>query len=233
VKTVTDIPLLAMIGRRRAPALCISVLLLALAGAAAPLRAEIIDRVLAVVGTTVVTLSDVRAAETFGLTPGTSPSGTPVDVLAYLIDRELMLGEVDRYVAPEPGSAALDRRGAQVRARFPTQELYEQALAGTAMTGARLRSVIAENIRIETYVEQRFGTAAQPTPDEVLRYYRENPADFTRAGQLAPFDEVQAAVQQKLAADRRRTLVADWLDRLRRRGQVRIVGQVAPVSEAK
>ena len=81
-------------------------------------------------------------------------------------------------------------------------------------------------------MDQRFGSAAQPTPDEVLRYYRDHPAEFTRAGRLAPFDEVQPAVQQKLAADRRRELVVDWLDRLRRRGQVRIVGQRAPVSEA-
>ena len=101
------------------------------------------------------------------------------------------------------------------------------------MTEARLRAVVSEILRIETYLDQRFGSAAQPTPDEVLRYYREHPAEFTRAGRLAPFDEVQAATQQKLAADRRRELVADWLDRLRRRGQVRIVGQPAPVTEAR
>jgi hypothetical protein len=198
-----------------------------------PLRAEIVDRVLAVVGTSVVTLSDVRAAETFGLTPGATPSGTPVDVLAYLIDRELMLGEVDRYAAPDPDPAVLDRRLAQIQARFPSRTSFEQALAWTAMTDSRLRAIVSENIRVETYVDRRFGSAAQPAPDEVLRYYREHPAEFTRAGSLAPFDEVQPAVQQKLAADRRRALVAEWLDRLRRRGEVRIVGRGAPVSEAR
>ncbi len=219
-------------GRHGAAALRVGALLLALAGAVAPLRAEIIDRVLAVVGTRVVTLSDVRAAETFGLSPGTTPSGTPVDVLAYLIDRELMLGEVDRYAAPDPEPQILDRRIAQVHARFPSRTLYEQALARTAMTEARLRAVVSENLRLETYVDQRFGSAAQPTPEEVLQYYREHPAEFTRAGRLAPLEEVQAAAQQKLAADRRRALVADWLDRLRRRGEVRVVGQSPPVSGA-
>ena len=205
-----------------------ALIVLALVSVTLPLRAEIIDRVLAVVGTAVVTLSDVRAAEAFGLTSGAAPA----DVLAALIDRELMLGEVDRYAAPDPESGVLDRRLAQIHARFSSRALYEQALARTAMTEVRLRAVVSETLRIDTYLDQRFGSAAQPAPDEVLRYYREHPAEFTRAGRLAPFDEIQAATHQKLAADRKRALVAEWLDRLRRRGQVRIVGQPAPVSEA-
>jgi hypothetical protein len=207
----------------------LALVMLALVGVALPLRAEVVDRVLAVVGTAVVTLSDVRAAETFGLTSG----ATPADVLAALIDRELMLGEVDRYAAPDPEPGVLDRRLAQIQARFPNRAQYDEALARTAMTDLRLRAFVSENLRVESYVDQRFGSAAQPTADEVLRYYREHPAEFTRAGRLAPFAEVQPATQQKLATDRRRALAADWLDRLRRRGGVRIVGQPAPVSEAK
>jgi hypothetical protein len=201
---------------------------LALVGVTLPLRADVVDRVMAVVGTGVVTLSDVRAAEAFGLTSGTAAA----DVLAALIDRELMLSEADRYAAPDPESAVLDRRLAQIQARFQNRALYDEALARTAMTEGRLRAFVSENLRVESYVDQRFGAAALPTADEVLRYYREHPAEFTRAGRLAPFAEVQAATQQKLAADRRRALVAEWLDRLRRRGGVRIVGQSAPVSEA-
>ena len=207
----------------------LATIVLVLAGLVMPLRADVVDRVMAVVGSAVVTLSDVRAAEAFGLTSGTAPA----DVLTALIDRELMLGEVDRYVAPDPESGVLDRRLGQIQARFPSRALYEQALARTAMTEERLRTFVSENLRVESYVDQRFGSAAKPAPDEVLRYYREHPAEFSQAGRLAPFDEVQAAVQQKLATDRRRALVVDWLDRLRRRSQVRIVGQAAPVSEAK
>jgi hypothetical protein len=222
---VTGTPLPSIIGRHRVSALCISALLLTFS--APSLRADVIDRVLAVVGAEAVTLSDVRAVEVFRFAGGDTPA--PADVLAYLINRQLMLGEVDRYAAPEPERAAVDRRVAQVRARFQTQELYEQALARTAMTDGRVRAVVAENMRIETYLDQRFGTAAQPTPDEVLRYYREHPAAFTREGRLAPFDEVQPALQQKLAGDRRAELITDWLDRLRRRGQVQIL-RPAPVS---
>jgi hypothetical protein len=188
-------------------------------------RAEVIDRVLAVIGSQVVTLSDVRAAQAFGFAPAGTPADPAAAVLTYLINRELMLGEVDRYSAPEPDRALLERRLAQIRARFSTPDQYERALARTAMTEGRLRTTISDNLRIETYLEQRFGAAAQPTPDEVQRYYREHPGEFTRAGQLAPFDEVQQQAQERLAAERRRALVADWLDRLRRRAFVTTLGE--------
>jgi hypothetical protein len=228
-RAVRDTPLPSIAGWRRASALSVSVLALVLAILTPALGAEVFDRVLAVVGTRAVTLSDVRAAEAFGFAAGTPPMPATADVLARLINRELMLTEVDRYAAPDPEAAVVDRRVAQVRARFATQESYEQALARTAMTAGRLRAVIAENLRIETYLEQRFGAAAQPTPDEVQRYYRDHIAEFTRNGRASPFEEVQAAVQQKLAGDRRRELVVEWLDRLRRRGPVEIL-HPAPVN---
>jgi hypothetical protein len=243
-KNVTEAPKLSIIGRRRASALraasiigrrtavALGVGTLLLTGVAAALRAEIVDRVLAIVGTEIVTLSDERAVEAFGLAPGATAADTAADRLTWLVNRQLMLGEVDRYSAPDPEPAALDRRMARVRAKFPTSAQYEQALARTAMTDGRLRSIVAQNLRIETYLEQRFGAAAQPTPDEVQRYYREHTAEFTRGGRVAPFDDVQSSVQQKLTAERRDALIADWLGRLRRRGQVTIVQQ-APAGETR
>ena len=64
---------------------------------------EVLDRMLAVVAGDLIMLSDVRAAVEFGLVP--RPSGPDVTraVLTQLIDRSLMLAEVERYAPPEPG----------------------------------------------------------------------------------------------------------------------------------
>ena len=183
-------------------------------------RAEIIDRVLAVVGSQVVTLSDVRASEAFGLVPPSAVTGSPDDVVGQLVNRHLMLTEVERYSAPDPDRPLVDRRLAAIRARFGDAAGFSGALARTAMSEERLRTVVADNLRIEAYVEQRFGAAAQPTPEEVQRYYAEHPGDFTRDGRLAAFEDVRPAVQQKVSAERKRALIIDWLDRLRRRGQI-------------
>src|SRR5471032_2258897 len=72
-------------------------------------RAETIDRVLAVAAGQLITLSDVTVATDLGLQ---SPDGSadPVRaVLSKLIDRELVLAEVDRYAPAEPTTEAVDR----------------------------------------------------------------------------------------------------------------------------
>jgi hypothetical protein len=199
-----------------------AVVVLVYVAGAAGVRAEIVDRVLATVGSQVITLSDVRAAQTFGLMPAGRAARTPAEILDALVDHTLMFGEVQRFVAPEPDRALVDRRMAQIRAAFPGAGAYEQALARTALTEARLRSVVAAILQVDAYVEQRFGAPGPPSADEVQRYYADHPAEFTRAGRLAPIDEVRAQVQDRVAAARKRTLVVQWLDRLRRGTHVEI-----------
>ncbi len=199
-----------------------AVVVVALVACAADGRAEVIDRVLATVGSQVITLSDLRAVQTFGLRPAGGPGRSPGETLDALVDRELMLGEVRRFAAPEPDRALVDRRMVQIRAAFPTVAAYEQALARTAMAEERLRSYVAADLQIDAYVEQRFAAPGPPTPDEIQRYYTGHPAEFTRNGQLLPLDQVRAQAQERAAAERQRTLVRQWLDRLRRGTHVEI-----------
>ncbi|HEY3383278.1 MAG TPA: hypothetical protein VGK32_16015 [Vicinamibacterales bacterium] len=186
----------------------------------ATMRAQIVDRVLAVVAGQVITLSDTRAVQTFGLLRPVAAQQGPPDLLVYLVNRQLMLMEVDRYSAPDPEPAQVDRVVASIRARFSTDAEYQQALNRTAMTDGRLRATVADNLRIELYLDQRFSAAAQPTPDEMQRYYQVHRAEFTKGGRLLTFDDVQQLVQEQVAMARRTTLVADWLDQLRRRADV-------------
>ena len=61
--------------------------------------AQVIDRVLAVVGGEPITLSDVMAAERFGFVPAPDAGGDRVQSgMNALIERQLQLIEVNRYV---------------------------------------------------------------------------------------------------------------------------------------
>ncbi len=199
-----------------------AVVVLVCAAGAAGARAEIVDRVLATVGSQVITLSDLRAAQTFGVMPAGTTARTPAEFLDALVDHALMFGEVQRFVAPEADRALVDRRMAQIRAAFPGAGAYEQALARTAMTEDRLRSFVAATLQVDAYVEQRFGAPGPPTSDEVQRYYADHPAEFTRAGRVLPLEEVRAQAQERLLAVRQHTLVVQWLDRLRRGTHIEI-----------
>src|SRR5688572_25838653 len=117
---------------------------------------EVIDRVLAVVGGNLITLSDVNAADDLGLVKPRDSGDRVRDVLSQLIDRELQLVEVDRYAPPEPLAPEVEREVEIVRARFASGEAFDAVLARTGIDLAQLRETLRENLRIRTYIEQRF-----------------------------------------------------------------------------
>ena len=123
---------------------------------------ELIDRVLAVAAGDVIMLSDVRAAQDFALVD-TTPASDPVrSVLSRLIDRALILDEVDRYAPPEPSPDAIERALAATRARFPLPDAFAAALARSGLDEQRLRAILRQNLRLEAYLGQRF---AADSPD--------------------------------------------------------------------
>jgi hypothetical protein len=198
----------------------VALALLLFAPPAGAQQGGVIDRVLAVVGGQVVSLSDARAVLAFKLVEPRRGVDPIAEALDYLVNRQLMLGEVDRYSAPSPDAAALRQRMEAVRARFPDKAAYEEALTRSALTETRLRDLVGDNIRIENYLEQRFSAAAQPTLEEVERYYLDHRANFTVNGRVLPLEEVQAEAFARVSTERRNFLIADWLDRLRRRAAI-------------
>jgi hypothetical protein len=130
---------------------------LLLAAPAAP-RAETIDRILAVVGAQIIMLSDVTAARELGLQSAGGAPDPVRAVLSKLIDRALILDEVERYVPPEPSAEAIDRELAAVRARFPTSDAFEAALARSGIDERALRETLRQDLRISAYEDQRFAT---------------------------------------------------------------------------
>lgn len=137
-------------------------LLLATVGAQV-VRAETIDRVLAVVGGQLITLTDVTAATDFGLQT-TEGAADPVrGVLNKLIDRELALAEVDRYAPPEPTAAMVDRELERVRQRFASPDAFDAALARSGIDEKHLRETLRQDLRTRAYLDQRFGTATDRT----------------------------------------------------------------------
>ncbi len=131
------------------------------AGAAA----ETIDRVLAVVAGQLIMLSDVTAVRDLGILPA-GASGDPTGaVLTRLIDRELMLVEVDRYAPPEPESAEIDSEVSAIRARMPGKT-FDDILTRSGFDLTHVREIVRQNLRLKAYLDQRFTV---PDGDETRR----------------------------------------------------------------
>ena len=121
--------------------------------------AEIIDRVLAVVGGDLITLTDVTAARDLGLQPGGGAADWTRAILDRLIDRELVLAEVERYGPPEPTAEEVDAEVAKVRQRFASAAAFEEVLTRSGIDAAHLRETLRQDLRIRAYEEQRFAGA--------------------------------------------------------------------------
>jgi hypothetical protein len=80
-------------------------------------------------------------------------------VLSQLIDRELQLAEVDRYAPPEPSAEDVDREVQIVQSRFASAEAFDAALARSGIDIAHLRETMRENLRIRSYLAQRFSVS--------------------------------------------------------------------------
>ncbi len=123
-----------------------------------PARAsgEIIDRVLAVVAGQIITLSDVTAARDLGLEHADGAPDPIRAILSKLIDRELLLAEVDRYAPPEPAAAAVSDAVQDVRARFPSPTAFDAALVRSGIDQRHLRETLRQELRVRAYLAQRF-----------------------------------------------------------------------------
>jgi hypothetical protein len=182
--------------------------------------AQLLDRVLAVVDGAPIMQSDVTAAIRLGLSPtaaATDPVSPTVDIL---VDRRLMLAEVDRYAPPDPADAEINRHLDDIRTRAGTR--FDAILAQAGLTEEQLRRAVRDDLRIEAYLQQRFG-AIQPSEEEMAQYYRDHPAAFTQNGVLRSYAVAHEIVRATLIAERRGTMIRDWLAGLRRRANINIL----------
>lgn len=179
----------------------------------------LLDRTLALVGGQPITLSDVRAAVALGLVD--DPGASIEQVTSQLVDRELILREVQRYAPPAPEESAVDARLAEIRARVAGT--LPEALARYGFSEARLRAWVRDDLRTQAYLEQRFASASLPGDAEIAAAYNRQRAEFDKAG--LTFEQATPIVRERLVESRRRELVVDWLADLRRRTDVVILAQ--------
>ncbi len=181
-------------------------------------QGELIDRALAIVGGQVIALSDVQTMLKLGLVEGGSEPDPVSAATPRLVDRALMLREVERYTPAEPSADIVESRLAVARDRAGSAEAFAAILAAGGMSEPRLRDWIRDDYRITNYLDQRFAAAGAPTDQEILAYYTEHQDEFTRGG--LSFEQAAGLIRDQLTADRRSELIMDWLSDLRRRTEV-------------
>jgi hypothetical protein len=193
--------------------------LLAIVAALTVAQPELLDRTLALVGGQPITLSDARAAIALGLIE--NPTGSLTDVTMRLVDRALVLREVQRYAPPAPEESLVESRLAAIRQRLG--DSFTATLEAHGLTETRVRGWIRDDLRTQAYLAQRFASASLPSDSEVAAVYNRQRAEFDKSG--LTFEQAAPIVRERLIEERRRELVVDWVADLRRRTDVVIIEQ--------
>jgi len=182
---------------------------------AALLAQTLLDRVVARVNGSVILLSDVRAAVLFGLVDGPAESD---DAVEQMVQRALLVEEVNRFPPPEPTAEAIESELARMRARAGVS--IDEVERTTGLGAENVRSFARDRLRVQAYIDQRFGLTVPLTDEQVLQYYRAHPEEFTTSGQLTPFELAQGLVRERASFEQRQRTISQWLRDLRARADV-------------
>ncbi|MDW7712530.1 MAG: peptidylprolyl isomerase [Deferrisomatales bacterium] len=129
------------------------------------------------------------------------------EVLEQLVDRELLYQE-GRKSPPENAAEEAASELAEIRARFPDDEAFRQALAADNLTEEVLADLIGRQVTVRHYLETVVAPTVQVSADEVERFYEENQDKFAtpeqvRCSHILIRVDAKAGAEGKEAARRR------------------------------
>ena len=180
----------------------------------------ILDRILAVVSGNVIMQSDVLAFINLQLVDVVEDKNPEDTTLTQLIERRIVLDEIDRYVVTDPSPMLIEQRFVDVTARFASRNALVRVLEQVGYTIDDLRQVLTENTKRDIYLNSRFSLVRLPSEDQLRDYFEENTDQFVTPDQVLTFEELRPLITERLTEELRTEMVSDWVARLVRQSVV-------------
>ena len=172
---------------------------------------EIVDRVVAIVGTEAVTLSEIdlelRLEALFSESEPGGMGNRGEEVLRRLIDRRLVMQDLSLTPFLQVQAADVDRQVEQLRdQRFLGGRDLEAALRHYRLTLEECRSFLKEQIAFERYVTFRFKTGLAASRQAIETFYQDEylVLQRERGEPAAPLEEVSDLIS-RIVVERRAT----------------------------
>ena len=214
----------------RAPALVLLVLLGAATAASVPAASPtgenvLKDRVMAIVDEDPILASDVERIVRLGLAspnPGESAVDLRRRVLGQLIDERLRFHEIDRFGFEQVPAARVDQQVKEIRARFGTEDEFNQRLKEVGLTPAGLRQLVSRQLTVLTYVDERLGPRVFVSLEDINNYYRDVlTPELQKSGKLVPpIDEAREPIRAVLKEQLLNKEIDTWTEELRRKADI-------------
>lgn len=185
---------------------------------------EIIDRIVAVVNEQVITLTDLRIAEAFGLYDEELKEGDgslrPL-ILEKLIDQKLAIQFSSQEVSIDKKD--FDFFMGSIVKKIGFEEVQER-LAEFGLERDDLRDYIQEKFIYQTIISRKFSQVSIVSLKEIEDYYKQIYVPSQREKGLEPqpmmelLNEIESAIKEK----KMKVQVEDWIKNLRKKADIQI-----------
>lgn len=172
-----------------------------------------------------ILLSDLRRVLGLGVvqrSPGESDEALARRALDRMIANRLRLHELDRFGFDQAPIEEIERLYQQIRSRFASEAAFREELARLDLDDTKLRQLVARQISILAYVEERLGPRVFVGVEDIRRYYVEElkPA-LAAKGEAAPaIETVREQIRAVLRERRLNEEIERWTTELRAKADV-------------
>lgn len=190
-------------------------------------RVSKIDRVVAVVDEDPILESDLDRAIGLGFVerrPGESEKEFRRRVLEREIERKLRFHEVDRFGFGQLPASEVEEKYKQIEARFPDKAAFDARLKELGMSEEGLRRLVARQLTILTYVEERLGARVFVSLDDIRDYYDNTlvPQLQKKGEKVPPIEAVREQIRQVIREKRLNDEIETWTANLRKAADIEI-----------
>jgi peptidyl-prolyl cis-trans isomerase SurA len=207
----------------------------------------VLDRVVAVVNNHAILASDLDDEIRISvLDPGRGGLGvlTRQQALEQLISRALIQQQIrqEDETTAEPSRAEVDARLAEIRKELPacvrqncaSDAGWKAFLSSHGLSQGRVDSYLRYRLEILRFIEERFRQGISISPQEIETYYHDTLLPQYAPGEAIPtLDKVSQRIQEILLQRQVNSLFDEWLQNLRKQGDVEILDPALVTPDAQ
>lgn len=180
---------------------------------------EPVDRILAVVDDDPILASEVEQVVAFGIVKPEEDEderATQRRALDFLIEERLRFHEVDRFGFAEVPIDVVDGEFNRLQKSFGGSAKFDQALEKLGLDEQGARQVLARQVMVWIYVEERLGARIFVGLEDIRQHYDEEvvPQLVEQGNEVPPIEEVREPIRTLLREQRKNDELERWTTEL-------------------
>ena len=137
-----------------------------------------------------------------------------------MINRELLLQDVEKkgyQASPEQ----IEERLEMIKSQFPDEETFNEALKTNELTLKELNEIIADDLKIEQYIEKEIPTP-EVTEEEMKDLYDQYSEQMGEG--IPEFEQLKPQIEVQLQQEKQQQALDKILEDLKENSDIEIIG---------